>query len=409
MAYFDKYGVEFSDDRKTLVKCPEVFKGEYIIPNSVTSIGRSAFFGCTTLTSVTIPNSVMCIGMSVFEDCRNLHNVNIAKSKSHVNKNAYDKCGNRIPKFSCNGLNHIGGWAFKNCYNLQNINLPHGLESIGPQAFYNCCNLSSITIPNTVVKIGNEAFYNCSGLTDVYLLNKNQAIDLGDSIFHKEKGITILVPQNQANRITTALGNLSIYIDIKESIDADILYLKHLFQYYFGTNDSDALLLKSIKQDDIVELRKSFLETFSNKIKDELLLEIDSEHSVVYRLDEATVKLSGIEIPNEIYQVFIDSKEELPQHLWASSGKPAFDKMQDQNGLCVGNFTLRLGYYKVCDIKEDEGDIYLVCLYNLRDANYFVDELVKVKMSPLYNRISLGCIFQKLLVPLYPINIKGME
>ena len=38
MAYIDKYGVEFSDDRKTLVKCPKVFKGEYIIPNSVTSM-----------------------------------------------------------------------------------------------------------------------------------------------------------------------------------------------------------------------------------------------------------------------------------------------------------------------------------------------------------------------------------
>lgn len=43
MAYFDKYGVEFSDDRKTLVRCPKDFEGEYAIPDTVTSVGNSAF------------------------------------------------------------------------------------------------------------------------------------------------------------------------------------------------------------------------------------------------------------------------------------------------------------------------------------------------------------------------------
>ena len=66
MAYFDIYGVEFSDDRKTLVKCPESFHGSYTIPNSVTSIGDYAFRGCTGLTSITIPNSVTSIGKHAF-------------------------------------------------------------------------------------------------------------------------------------------------------------------------------------------------------------------------------------------------------------------------------------------------------------------------------------------------------
>ena len=38
MAYFDKYGVEFSDDRKTLIKCPEDFQGEYIVPEETETI-----------------------------------------------------------------------------------------------------------------------------------------------------------------------------------------------------------------------------------------------------------------------------------------------------------------------------------------------------------------------------------
>ena len=40
------------------------------IPNSVTSIGNSAFFGCTGLSSVTIPNSVTSIGNSAFNPNR---------------------------------------------------------------------------------------------------------------------------------------------------------------------------------------------------------------------------------------------------------------------------------------------------------------------------------------------------
>ncbi len=54
MAYFDKYGVKFSNNRKTLVRCPADYKGEYIIPDGVTRIEEEAFYECYTLTSVVI-------------------------------------------------------------------------------------------------------------------------------------------------------------------------------------------------------------------------------------------------------------------------------------------------------------------------------------------------------------------
>jgi hypothetical protein len=46
MAHFDKYGVKFSVDRKTLAKCPKDIQGEYVIPNNVThtlEVGHSLF------------------------------------------------------------------------------------------------------------------------------------------------------------------------------------------------------------------------------------------------------------------------------------------------------------------------------------------------------------------------------
>ena len=84
MAYIDKYGVEFSDDRKTLVSYPKYFHGEYEIPNSVTSIGDSAFWGCSSLTSVTIGNSVTSIGDNAFRGCSGLTSIELPNSVTSI-------------------------------------------------------------------------------------------------------------------------------------------------------------------------------------------------------------------------------------------------------------------------------------------------------------------------------------
>ena len=75
MAYFDKYGVEFTDDRKTLVKCPKELKGRYEIPDGVQYIGNCAFEGCRFLELITISNSVISIGHGAFAMCKNLEDI----------------------------------------------------------------------------------------------------------------------------------------------------------------------------------------------------------------------------------------------------------------------------------------------------------------------------------------------
>ena len=98
--------------------------GNVIIPENVTyngknypvtSIGSSAFYGCSGLTSITIPNSVTSIGSS----------------------------------------------AFSGCSSLTSITISNSVTSIGNHAFYHCSGLTSVTIPNSVTSIGEAAFYEC--------------------------------------------------------------------------------------------------------------------------------------------------------------------------------------------------------------------------------------------------------
>ena len=117
-----------------------------VIPDDVTSIGDSAFSGCSSITSVTIPNSVTSIGGSAFYGCSGLTSVDIP-----------------------NSVTSIGGSAFYGCSGLTSVDIPNSVTSIGGYAFRDCSGLTSVTIPNSVTSIGEDAFAYCSGLTAVHI------------------------------------------------------------------------------------------------------------------------------------------------------------------------------------------------------------------------------------------------
>ena len=84
-------GVLFTSDMKTLVQCPGAMN-TYTIPDSVTSIGNSAFWRCTSLTSVTIPNAVTSIGDYIFSGCSGLTSVTIPASVTSIGFAAFGDC-----------------------------------------------------------------------------------------------------------------------------------------------------------------------------------------------------------------------------------------------------------------------------------------------------------------------------
>ena len=146
------------------------------IPSGVTSIGNSAFNGCSGVTSVTIPDSVTSIGDFVFASCSSLTSVTIPNSVTSIGDNAFSYCGNLTSIDIPDSVTSIGNEAFTICSGLTSIGsvgsgasveIPSGVTRIGTSTFAKCYNLTSIDIPNSVTGIGGGAFYKCSGLTSI--------------------------------------------------------------------------------------------------------------------------------------------------------------------------------------------------------------------------------------------------
>ena len=128
------------------------------IPDSVTSIGRGAFYGCTGLKDVYITDIGKWCGIC-FED-GSANPLNYARNL-HLNGELVTNLV--IP----DGVTSIGMYALSGCAGLTSITIPDSVTSIGEQAFSGCTGLTSITIPDSVTSIGRYAFYGCTGLTSI--------------------------------------------------------------------------------------------------------------------------------------------------------------------------------------------------------------------------------------------------
>jgi len=147
------------------------------IPNSVTEMGKWAFYGCSGLTSLTIPNSVTSIGDNAFNGCSGLTSLTIPNSVTSIGVHAFSDCSGLTSLTIPNSLASISGGAFAGCCSLTSVTIPNSVISIGSAAFARCSSLTSVTIPNSVTSIGSQAFDGCSSLTSVTIPGSVTSID----------------------------------------------------------------------------------------------------------------------------------------------------------------------------------------------------------------------------------------
>lgn len=248
-AFVDEWGVKYSKDGRKLLKAPQELDGTYsirkgtkvicdeafrwskfigcrsltslvipdgvtsigksafsgceylsslVIPDSVTSIGDMAFCGCSSLTRLVIPGSVSCIGFSAFENCKSLRSIVIPESVVNLNGNPFCRWDGELKCLSTyfiydnkvlfnkdkskiiafrdknttsyvipDSVSCIGIGAFAYCKSLTSLVIPDSVTRIGGIAFLFCESLSNIVIPDSVTCIGKRAFAFCNFPNDI--------------------------------------------------------------------------------------------------------------------------------------------------------------------------------------------------------------------------------------------------
>lgn len=227
-------GVLYDKEVQTLIRCPEERAGKLVVPDTVRTIADNAFCFCRQLTEVVLPESLHTIGRSAFGDCglkkleipsgvryvdhpflnhdmlsvynrESLVYLKLDSDKFEFDSLGLDDClslqhisvSAECKKFKAiddlvyvcskdekmelkfcpsdrqgvleipEGVKHIGALFCWRCKGLTAVHLPDSIETIGFGAFRHCCNLTTVTIGKSVKAIGDCAFFDCDKLESV--------------------------------------------------------------------------------------------------------------------------------------------------------------------------------------------------------------------------------------------------
>ena len=136
-----------------------------VIDPGVTSIGKTAFYRCSTIKSISIPEGVTNIGVDAFYACSGLKKI-------------------LLP----NTTEIIGDRAFSSCTALAEVTIPEGVTSIGSRSFEYCTCLTAISLPSTLTSIGSNVFGFENCLTSLQIAVGNTMYKTLDNVLFSKSG-----------------------------------------------------------------------------------------------------------------------------------------------------------------------------------------------------------------------------
>ena len=195
------------------------------IPNSVTSIGDWAFSDCSGLTSVHITDIAAWCNISFGSGHSNplyyahhlymhgseITDLVIPNSVTSIGASAFSYCTGLTSVIIGNSVTSIGDYAFNGCSGLTFIIIPNSVTSIGSYAFASCSNLNSVTIGSGVLSIGNRVFENHKPAKVIWLTNTPP------NGYSYAAGTVNYV----ANNLYTSLSNKTVYPFLSSIFEVD--------------------------------------------------------------------------------------------------------------------------------------------------------------------------------------------
>lgn len=225
--YTDIEGVLYNKDVTEILFYSKK-KGNFTLPETVTTIGEGVFAGNAEITSFTIGENITYIKRNAFKDCLALTEVIFedAGEELVVDEYAFANCTGilslDLPDRWINIENYtfynamslseiifgkelatigeyafastvlhtvelpdtvtsVGAYAFDSSSALENVRLSAGMNSVGGFIFNNCPALTTVVIPSGITEIGESAFKGCEGLTKVTL--PETLVTIGASAF----------------------------------------------------------------------------------------------------------------------------------------------------------------------------------------------------------------------------------
>ena len=155
------YSSDHQKDSTLLSFCNQI--QSVTIPESVTSIGKSAFEHCSKLDSLTIKGVATSIGAYAFASCTSLTSLSLVGNFQTIGEQAFAYCGMTSLTTDAD-ITSIGEYAFSHCTSLTSLSLTGSVQTIGYQAFACCTSLTSLSLTGDIQKIGDYAFGYCSSL-----------------------------------------------------------------------------------------------------------------------------------------------------------------------------------------------------------------------------------------------------
>ncbi len=166
---------------KPLRKVHSIFKNSTAvtsvsIPDSVKTLSKELFYGCSNLVSVRLPSGLTEIVDYAFYNCAKLESVAIPSSVTRIGSYAFYGCRALTELKLPDKLKTIDSYGLAECAGLLAIQLPETVTTINQYAFRGCASLQTVSFPESVVTLGNGVLYGCSSLKSTVLPSSLQKI-----------------------------------------------------------------------------------------------------------------------------------------------------------------------------------------------------------------------------------------